>query len=167
MEILKSPRVSNAKTALNAVFKAVLAVSVVCLVFSLMIEIWGDLKACWLCSMQRYVYGLLIGLCILGCFHFREEAVRKVLLLVLGLGFLFAMYHSLLYFGLIETKCETLAGKVLDLSTFKKNLNRPKNCSDQMLMIFGIPGSLLNIVIYLLSLYFVCRGSLLSPLAKN
>ena len=144
-----SLRNNQPKTALNRLFLAFCALSVCCLAFPLIAEIWWGLKPCKLCLIQRYVYLGTALLGILGLILPYKSLFRQTLLLLFALGTYTALYQSFAHFGLIETKCITQNAQGQEITDFKSMIYQPANCNEQTLEFLGIPASVINSLIYL------------------
>lgn len=146
---LKLQGVKQPDNRLKAVFLAILSTSVLCLAFSLLAQIWGDLKPCRLCLIQRYLFVGLACISILGCFRVWVKFNKKMTFLILCAGLLISFYHTLVYFGVIEIKCLMQKNDALDLTTFNENFIQRADCSNQMLVVLGVPASLANSLIFM------------------
>ena len=130
----------------------------ICLSISYIVEIWGGLEPCRLCLIQRYVYAGLLLAGVLGCRLKVKVLCRKAMMLLLCFGFLISIYHSLVYFGLVTTKCSVPTNQVEDEESFIKTLTKSPSCSKNMPAILGISLPIANAGIFLICLLFLTRG---------
>ena len=137
------------KSPLNPVFLTISALAVGCLVFSILMQYLMGLEPCRLCLTQRYIYAGLGCLGALGYLMPNKKIVRRCLFFVLGIGILVALYHSLVVFGLIESKCILQPILTQGIENFSDMIAKPQTCTEARLSFFGIPIPLLNTAIYL------------------
>lgn len=141
------------KHPLNPLFLAIALLAGSCLSFSYIAENWGGLEPCRLCLVQRYAYLSLVLVGVLGCVLKAKESFRKIALLVLSAGFLVSAYHSLAYFGFIQTRCTSQIRGIINESSFIQNLSTPITCSQKTLSFLGIPAPTANALFFLLGFW--------------
>ena len=150
------PSLANPQqTHKRGAFLAICLISALCLAYSLIAQDWADLKPCGLCLAQRCVYLALLVVGLLGWILKQHELIRKGTLAVLCIGFIIATYHSLLHFKIVSSKCSMQTSEILNSSVDKKTLSHSNSCSAKSIHIFGIPGQVANVVIYLTSFWIV------------
>ena len=120
-----------------------------CLTFSVLAQYWMGFKPCGLCLAQRYVYASLCVLGVLGWLLQAKQLLRYCLMVVLCVGVGVALYHSLVIFGVIESKCVLQAIQAEGTVNFSDMLEKPQTCTEPRMSFFGIPFSVINSLIYL------------------
>lgn len=128
-----------------------------CLSFSYIVEIWGGFEPCRLCLIQRYIYAGLVLVGVTGYILKAKKVVCTIILLVLSAGFLVASYHSLAYFGFVETRCASQISDMIDESSFIQSLSAPAPCSQKIFNFLGIPAPSVNALLYLLGFWVVYK----------
>lgn len=120
-----------------------------CFVFSVLAQFWMGFRPCGLCLAQRYVYASLCCLGALGWLLQAKQLIRSCLLILLCVGVGVALYHSLMIFGVIESKCAPQQMlQINNVENYADLLGKPQACTEPQLGFFGIPFPVLNILIY-------------------
>ncbi len=116
---------------------------------SFLIELYWQILPCNLCWIQRELYGAL-SITALGGLLFSFVRLVKTLCLILLLALLItATYHTLVQFHLINTSCSMHIGAE-SLESFASQLvSSSHSCSQQNLILFGVPLSFWSIVVSL------------------
>lgn len=116
---------------------------------SFVLEFYWQVQPCNLCWIQRELYGAL-SITALGGLLFSFVRLVKTLCLILLLALLItAAYHTLVQFNLISTSC-SMHIEAESLESFALQLGSSSNsCSQQNLILFGVPLSFLSFVVSL------------------
>lgn len=150
------PRTNPVQRPQDPVFLTILGLAVFCLIFSVLAQNWAGFEPCRLCLVQRHIYVGLGCLAFLGWVTPGKKPIRACLLGLLVVGIMVALYHSLIYLGVIgETKCMALTEAVQTLSDFKKTIDLSGVCSKSRPVLFGIPLPILNGIIYAVCFRFL------------
>lgn len=147
------------KTRLNRLFFGLALLSACCLLFSLVAQNWMDLKPCRLCLAQRYIFLVAVVLGASGLVFHCKVIFCRLLLIVFMTGACIAVYQSLAHLGLFEAKCEIVPEYWQESLSFKKVINQPGTCSEQVLKVLGIPASVLNSFIYVSCCIVILLGA--------
>lgn len=144
------------KIALNPILLTISGISACFLACSYVFELWLGYEPCRLCLIQRHVYTLVFFFTFLGFLAKSKKVFWVISVSVLLAGIATAAYHTLTYFGLIESKCSVTPPLSEDF--FLTGYSIP--CSEQMITVLGMPGSLINIVSYSACLILLFWGGM-------
>ena len=150
-------RTKASKNSLKPVFLTISTFAASLVGISYIFEFGLNYVPCSLCLSQRYIYIALFLVSLLGYFMRHERAFRTVAHLLLITGIVAASFHTLSYFGFIETKCsvKTLFPAYEEHSVLMDAHNYVP-CSEQMIKVFGVPASIINVFSYMCCILLLC-----------
>lgn len=161
-EELKPLKIDRSESRLKPLFATIACLATLSLAFSFAAEFGHNLKPCRLCSAQRYMYAALLLTGMLGYVLRFKALTRKIMMLILCIGFFISVYHSLTHFGLVKAKCSSSIIKASDELSFMKSLTASTACSENTLSVFGIPAPVANAGIYLACWIWLNKRKVLS-----
>lgn len=149
---MSSCRDNPKKWCLKRAYLTISIVSLCALVLSTVIQFKGHLKPCSLCWAQRVVYLSAALISAWGFSGSKKRLCLRVLVVVLLCGLGIASYQSLMDFGFISSKCYFSPNDLLDLVDTPNVSETMTPCTQHQLMLFGVPASFVNALIFLSSL---------------
>lgn len=128
---------SSQQASINRGLLVVLIASVFSLSASFVIE-YSGFTPCTLCHLQRVPYVLMGILAGIGIYSRRTILAAGVIAILSLSGFILAIYHIGVQFGIFLDHCLVL--KPVDLASFKTMIfEDPLSCSKNQFHILGIP----------------------------
>lgn len=140
-------------SALNHVFWAFSAISILFLGFSLFAVTQLKLKPCLLCYLQQITYILILLGCVAGLK--RKRMASWFLIIILSLGLLIAGYHVLSFYQIIQTKCSVPVDSIYSIRSSFSPL--PCSSASTKWSLLGIPIQLVNFIIFLSMLFLLIK----------
>ena len=155
---MKSLPSLGSKISLNRVFLALLCFSVLCLGFSFFMQATTEMRPCLLCLLQQMVYGLVVGLTIMGIASTSSKMAVGFLVIVLLLGCTVAAYHILVDYQVIGSKCHLPLDSIY--FSLGEGNSTPLPCSSTVTKwrILNVPIEFLNLGIYLGMLFLLIKA---------
>jgi disulfide bond formation protein DsbB len=107
-----------------------------------------DIEPCKLCLYQRWAWGLILGISLIGCFKllpYQSRVIDIFLTIALLIGIIISAYHSLIILGWVKETC-TSDYIPKSMEEFMAILKDPKPCS-KVPEVLGLPIPMLNLLI--------------------